>query len=97
VVLILCLRAKKEQTLTLPDLQARVEAFRDEREWAQFHSHSLKDRAAAIAVEAAELQELFLCVPPDDELHAAAARRDAIANELADVLIQSLKFASGRD
>lgn len=43
---------------TLPELHEQIRRFRDEREWAQFHT--LKDLAAAIAIEAAELQELLL-------------------------------------
>lgn len=38
--------------------------FRDERNWAQFHTP--ENLAAAVAVEAAELQEIFLWAPERD-------------------------------
>jgi hypothetical protein len=40
--------------VTLADLMAAVAAFRDARDWAQFHTP--KNLAAATAIEAAELQ-----------------------------------------
>ena len=42
----------------LPDIHTRLRHFRDERDWAQFHRP--KNLAAAITVEAGELQELFV-------------------------------------
>ena len=44
--------------MELPALVKQILAFRDERDWAQFHTP--KNLAAALAVEAAELQELML-------------------------------------
>ncbi len=40
------------------DLLKKIIAFRDERDWKQFHNP--KDLAAGLAIEAAELQEIFL-------------------------------------
>src|SRR2546426_6681667 len=37
---------------------AAIVAFRDERDWAQFHTP--RNLAAALAIEAAELQEIML-------------------------------------
>lgn len=73
-------------------LQARLERFRDERDWAQFHSPG--NLAKAIGVEAAELLELFLWVAGDEEEAVVAQRRAEVEAELADVLIQCLNFAS---
>ena len=42
---------------TIASLTEKILAFRDERDWLQFHNP--KDMAAAIAIEAAEIQELF--------------------------------------
>jgi hypothetical protein len=44
--------------LTLDEIQQRLRGFREARDWSQFHNP--KDLAAAISIEAAELQELFL-------------------------------------
>jgi dCTP diphosphatase len=76
---------------TLSDLQERIRQFRDDRDWAQFHE--LKDLAAAIAVEAAELQEILLWQRPEDESALLARRRDEIEAELADVFIQVTNFS----
>jgi NTP pyrophosphatase (non-canonical NTP hydrolase) len=73
-------------------IQLRLEQFRDERDWRQFHS--LKDLASAIGIEASELQELFLWQRVENEVELIGAKREAIENELADVLIQCLNFAA---
>jgi NTP pyrophosphatase (non-canonical NTP hydrolase) len=52
-------------------------AFRNERDWEQFHNP--KDLALAINVEAGELLELFLWKNPDE------ANREKVKDELADV------------
>ena len=40
------------------DLLKKLEDFRDEREWGQFHDP--KNLALALSIETAELNELFL-------------------------------------
>lgn len=81
-----------EGTSDLAAVQARLERFRDERDWAQFHGPA--NLAKAISVEAAELLELFLWVDGEGEDEAMAARREEVEAELADVLIQCLNFAN---
>jgi NTP pyrophosphatase (non-canonical NTP hydrolase) len=81
-----------EGTSDLAAVQARLERFRDERDWAQFHGPG--NLAKAISVEAAELLELFLWVGGDGEDELMAARREEVEAELADVLIQCLNFAN---
>jgi dCTP diphosphatase len=76
----------------LAAVRARLERFRDERDWAQFHGPA--NLAKAISVEAAELLELFLWVGGDGEGEVMAARREEVEAELADVLIQCLNFAN---
>ncbi len=48
----------KQTPATLAALVDAVRRFRDDRDWAQFHTP--KNLAATIAIEAAELQERFL-------------------------------------
>ena len=79
-------------TWSLEATERRLASFRDERDWARFHT--LKDLAAAIAIEAAELQELFLWQSIDDEPALLEQRRDAVEDELADVMILALNFAA---
>ena len=74
-------------------LLALLRKFRDDRDWKQFHNP--KDLAAAIAIEAGELQELFLWKTTEDVAAdlASPSRRQAVVDELADVLICSLLLA----
>ncbi len=75
------------------DVVAAVRAFRDAREWSQFHTP--KHLAAALAIEAAELQECFLW-KTDAEVEtemAGGPKRDAVAEEVADVLMFALLLA----
>jgi len=76
---------------TLLELQEEIRRFRDDRDWAQFHT--LKDLAAAIAIEAGELQELLLWRRRDEESELLERRRAEIEAELADVLIHVANFA----
>jgi NTP pyrophosphatase (non-canonical NTP hydrolase) len=84
-----------DQTTTLADLIRQVESFRDAREWAQFHSP--RNLAAALAVEAAELQRLFLW-GDDNMLNIPLLSfkdiSEDLADELADVIIFALSMAS---
>lgn len=66
-------------------LEDEIAAFCEAREWSQFHNN--KDLAAAISIEAGELQEAFLWKSPDE------VAPDKIKEELADVLIYALRMA----
>ena len=79
--------SRRRAPATLADLVAAVAAFRDARDWAQFHKP--KDLAAAIAIEAGELQERFLWktdAEVDQDL-ADAAKKAGVADEIADVVM----------
>lgn len=75
----------------LAALTARIRAFRDERDWLQFHNP--KDMAAAIAIEAAELQEIFLWQPPSESDQKAEVERERVQEEIADIAIYLLELA----
>jgi dCTP diphosphatase len=81
-----------EEVTDLGAVQARLERFRDERDWAQFHAPG--DLAKAISVEAAELLELFLWTDRTGGDEVLDARRQEVEAELADVFIQCLNFAA---
>jgi dCTP diphosphatase len=71
--------------------------FRDARDWSQFHTP--KNLAAAIAIEAAELQEQFLW-KSDKEIDRdlqASAKRDAVVEEVADIFLFALLLADRLD
>jgi NTP pyrophosphatase (non-canonical NTP hydrolase) len=65
------------------DLLEKIIAFRDERDWQQFHNP--KDLAAGLAIEAAELQEIFLWKSPDELAETIAAKKNELSEELADI------------
>jgi len=66
-----------------PDLLEKILNFRDERDWAQFHTP--KDLAAGLAIEAAELQEIFLWKKPEEIAETIASKKNELAAELADI------------
>ena len=71
------------------DLQELIDlwvAFRDERDWEQFHNP--KDLALGLSIEAAELNELFLWKQPEE------ANLDKVKEELADVFGFALLLAN---
>jgi NTP pyrophosphatase (non-canonical NTP hydrolase) len=69
----------------MDELIEKLRAFRDARQWQQFHNS--KDLAIALNVESAELLETFLWKS------AEAADKDRIADELADVFSYALLLA----
>ena len=78
-------------------LRDSILAFRDARDWKQFHTP--KNLSVAVAVEAAELQELFLW-QTDAEAETRLGdpkRRERVAEELADVVIFALLLADSLD
>lgn len=73
------------------DIQDLLERFYAERDWRQFQTP--KDVAASLAIEAAELQQLFLWLDRDEQDETLSRRRDEVCQELADVLINCLNLA----
>lgn len=71
--------------------------FRHEREWEQFHLP--KDLAAAISIEASELQELFLWRDREspDAVKGDLHRMGLIRDEVADILIYLLFLSHDLD
>lgn len=70
---------------TLKELQARVRAFADERDWGKFHSP--RNLAMAVSVEANELLELYLWSADDGPQPHVPERAPKVAEEAADVLM----------
>ena len=66
--------------------------FAKERDWEQFHSP--KNLSMALMVEAAELVEHFQWLTARQSEELSPERLDAVAEELADVLIYTLRLAS---
>jgi NTP pyrophosphatase (non-canonical NTP hydrolase) len=79
---------------TIADLKAVVRRFVEERAWQPYHSP--KNLATGIAVEAAELMECFLWVdlPASYDVANDPAKREAIADEMADVACYLLNLSN---
>jgi NTP pyrophosphatase (non-canonical NTP hydrolase) len=86
--------ALTDSTACLAELKNRILAFARERDWEQFHAP--KNLSMALAAEAAELMEHFLWASPEKsrEIACDPAKRQMIAEELADVVIYALEFAN---
>ena len=72
-------------------LSRQVHAFAVERDWEKFHTP--KNLAMAIAVEASELMEQFLWSEEQSWDLAADKKKDAVAQEMADVLIYLIRMS----
>jgi len=78
-----------------PEYQSRLLdqliAFRDERDWEQFHTP--KNLASALVVEASELLSIFQWTPDSGLGARCAEKREEIEREVADIYIYLLFLA----
>jgi dCTP diphosphatase len=72
-------------------LTEQVAAFRDARDWSQFHG--LKDQALSLLIEAGELAEHMRWHDDATLRERIAANPEPVADELADVLYFTLLLA----
>jgi dCTP diphosphatase len=78
--------------MTIETLTERICKFRDARDWLQFHSP--KDMSVAIAAEAGELMQHFVWKSPEESWAIGETKREAIADEIADVGILLFELAA---
>jgi len=79
----------------LSDLLARILAFREERDWARFHTP--KDVALSLVLEAGEVLEWMQWRGGDELAAHLEANREGVGEELADVLYWTLLLAHDLD
>lgn len=82
-------------TDSLDQLSAQALAFARERDWEQFHAP--KNLAMALAGEAGELLEHFQWLSAAQSEQLDAAKREAVALELADILIYLVRLGERLD
>ena len=75
----------------IKELQAALRRFADERDWGQFHSP--KNLAVSLSLEAAEVLEHFQWLNDEQSRDLDDARRQAVAHEIADVLLYLLQLS----
>ena len=85
---------ESDQTTTIADVKNAIERFVDARDWKQFHDP--KNVAMALASEVGELLEHFRWVKSHEAFDVVQDPRsaEAVASELADVVIFALDFAT---
>ncbi len=76
-------------------LSAAVREFGRERDWHLYHTP--KNLTAALIVEAAELLEPFQWLTPEESLNLPEPKREAVRQEMADVLIYLVSLANCLD
>lgn len=86
-----------DRSTTIQELAQEVIRFRDARNWKQFHDP--KNLATGMAIECAELQELFLWKDADEvrELLGTVAGKARLSEELADVFVFLLYLSDACD
>jgi NTP pyrophosphatase (non-canonical NTP hydrolase) len=77
---------------SLEQLANAVREFGRERDWHLYHTP--KNLTAALIVEAAELLEPFQWLTPEQSLNLPPAKREAVRQEMADVLIYLVSLAN---
>ena len=77
------------------ELARRLREFARERDWEQFHTP--RNLAASVAIEAAELQEVFQWLTDDQSATLTAEQLGAARQELADVAIYLIRLADRLD
>tara|TARA_B100000900_G_scaffold288629_1_gene247596 strand:- start:63 stop:410 length:348 start_codon:yes stop_codon:yes gene_type:complete len=83
-----------DNNTAINDLKKTVENFVNEREWRQFHNP--KNLSMSIAIESAELMELFQWLSKNESIKAMSSgklRNNAI-DEVADVFIYLIAFCN---
>ncbi len=79
---------------TIDDLKQLVENFIHERDWEQFHSP--KNLSMALAIEAAELMDIFKWQSSEEAWKSVDKPdvRQEVEDELADIVVYGLAFAN---
>ena len=80
---------------SLDALRQRIRAFAEARAWERYHTP--KNLVMALSVEAAELLEPFQWLTPEQSRQLSAEQREAVRQEIADVLIYLTRLADVLD
>jgi NTP pyrophosphatase (non-canonical NTP hydrolase) len=80
---------------SLDTLRRRIREFAELRAWEPYHTP--KNLVMALSVEASELLEPFQWLTPEQSLHLGDAQREAVRQEIADVLIYLTRLADVLD
>lgn len=76
----------------LTSLARQLQQFADARDWGPFHSP--KNLASALIVEAGELLEHFQWLTEDQSRQLMPEKKQAVAHEMADVLLYLVQLST---
>jgi dCTP diphosphatase len=79
----------------LDNLNHRLKAFAQTRNWEQFHNP--KNLAMALIAESAELVEHFQWLTPEQSFNLSEEKHEEVALEMADILIYLIRCAERLD
>ena len=79
--------------MDIADIQSRLREFASERDWDQYHSP--KTLSMALAVEAAELMEIFQWVGSEESRRVVehSDKLGQVEAEIADICIYAIRLA----
>ena len=75
----------------LAELIKTIEDFSKERDWMKFHSP--KNLSMALAVEAAELAEIFQWLTEEESIEDDPKRIDRVREEIGDIMIYLVELS----
>jgi NTP pyrophosphatase (non-canonical NTP hydrolase) len=83
-----------DETTTVAELKAAIRAFVSERDWGQFHDP--KNLVMALTSEVGELSDYFRWATNEESRGIAVdpEHAEAVAHELADIMMFAIEFAS---
>ncbi|MBU2608316.1 MAG: nucleotide pyrophosphohydrolase [Chloroflexi bacterium] len=81
-----------DRETSVEQLKARVQEFVDQREWRKYHKP--KNLAMSIAIEAAELMELFQWADENESDAIIQEKLPSLEDELADIMVYCLSMAN---
>ena len=86
-----------EERVNVKEIQTELARFAQERDWEQFHSP--KNLSMALAGEAGELLEIFqwLTEEQSSRVSLTIKQLNAVSEELADIMIYTLRLADRLD
>ncbi|MGI6443942.1 MAG: nucleotide pyrophosphohydrolase [Candidatus Dojkabacteria bacterium] len=79
----------------LETLRKKIIAFREERDWKQFHNP--KNLAMSINIEASELMELYQWLDMEQSKEFSKTNKKEIEDEVADIFNYLILFANDLD
>ncbi len=86
---------QSDQTTTVQYLKEQMKTFVRDRDWEQYHTS--KNLASSVAIEAAELLELFQWLTVEDAQRLSLCDEELrvkIADEMSDVLLYLISLAN---